>query len=99
MGSDALSEELPVVHIADRLYKAAESQPEADSVVLCYQFHCSGDFVPGEGSTLAFETRDNIGATLNGGDLLPRRTGWWMDRCIGEFDARGLLRPGATRSA
>ena len=94
VGSDALSEELPVVHIADRLYKAAESQPEADSVVLCYQFHCSGDFVPGEGSTLAFETRDNIGATLNGGDLLPRRTGWWMDRCIGEFDARGLLRPG-----
>lgn len=90
-GEEPFSEEMPVLHIIDKLYENTASS--AEIVRLRYSFYCK-EVSDGIHPTLAVEDRECMDIQCNGKSVLSRRIGWWIDRHIGEYDIDGAMQAG-----
>ena len=81
-GGRTFGEEQPVILLLDRLY-AGLTRPVTEAV-LRYTFRCAPE-LDRSGLTLALEDRHCKRILLNGQPLAMKRTGSWIEECIGTY--------------
>lgn len=77
------SELLPVTSMVDDIYQ--KRRDEEMTLDLQYTFHCEKGFVPKNLSAVV-EEEYMVAVQVNGIDVIHNRTGWWLDKCMGEYE-------------
>ena len=85
------SEREPVIRILDKLYEPGRT--EELQAVIRYSFFCAEDFRWKE-MKLAFEDLHYEKVLVNGQCLQGERENWWIDRCIGVYSLKDLVKQG-----
>jgi len=84
------SELMPVIKIAKEIYALAKPRLE---VMVCYPFNISST-LDIKDIRIAVEDTDCEEILVNGINVMAKRGGWWLDKCIHEYEVSEYLNEG-----